>query len=63
MMPALVNELEWPGTAAAGRPTGPRRLGRTARIMAHLFGWPLLAKAGLLTGFALAAAVQHHLAV
>lgn len=62
-MPALVNELKWPGIAAAGGSTGTQRLARTARILAHLFGWPLLVKAGLLTGFALAAAVQHQLAV
>lgn len=62
-MPALVNELEWPAIAAAGGRAGTPRLGRTARILAHLFGWPLLVKVGLLTGFALAAAVQHQLAV
>jgi hypothetical protein len=31
-------------------------------IAAHLLGWPLLVKVGLLTGFSLAAAVQHLLA-
>lgn len=58
-MPALVNEVERPAIAAAGTP----RFGRTARITAHLLGWPILVKGGLLTGFALAAAVQHQLAV
>lgn len=62
-MPALVKKLEWPAIAAAGGLPGTPRLGRTARILAHLFGWPLLVKAGLLTGFALAAAVQHQLAI
>lgn len=61
-MPALAKELEWPAVAAGGL-AGTPRLGRTARILAHLFGWPLLVKVGLLTGFALAAAVQHQLAV
>jgi hypothetical protein len=60
-MPALVNEMEWPAIAA-GRLTGTSRPSRTARIAAHLLGWPLLVKAGLLSGFALAAAVQHLLA-
>ena len=32
-------------------------------IATHLVGWPLLVKVGLFTGFGLAAAVQHLLAV
>lgn len=61
-MPALVNELEWPAIAA-GRSAGTSRPRHTARIAAHLLAWPLLVKAGLLSGFALAAAVQHLLTV
>jgi hypothetical protein len=58
-MPATAKEFHWPALAASGGP----RLGRTARITAHLFGWPLLIKLGLLTGFGLAAAIQQLLAV
>ena len=61
-MPALVDELEWPAMVA-GRSTVTPRFGRTARMTAHLLAWPLLVKAGLLSGFALGAAVQHLLAV
>lgn len=60
-MSELVERLKWV-TAAAGGSPGTPRLGRNARITAHLFGWPLLVKVGLLSGFALAAAVQHLLA-
>ncbi len=62
MMPALVNELEWPAISA-GRSAGTRRPRRAARIAVHFLGWPLLVKIGLLSGFALSAAVQHMLAV
>jgi hypothetical protein len=62
-MPALVNRLGWPATAAIGGSPGTPRLRRNARITAHLLGWPLLVKTGLLSGFALTAAVQHLLAV
>lgn len=62
-MPALVKKLDWPAIASAGRLGGTPRLGRTARIAAHLLGWPILVKAGLLSGFALAATVQQLLAV
>ena len=61
-MAALVNELGWPAITAR-RPTVTPRLGRTARITAHLLGWPLLVKVGLLTGFAVAAAVQKLVSV
>jgi hypothetical protein len=36
-----------------------RRLRRAARIGAHVLGWPILVKTGLLTGFAVAAAARH----
>jgi hypothetical protein len=62
-MPAHVNRLGWPATAASGGSPGTARLGRNARITAHLLGWPLLVKIGLLSGFAITAAVQHLLAV
>lgn len=55
-MPATAKELHWPGIDSP-------RLGRTARITAHLLGWPILVKGGLLTGFGLAAAIQQLLAV
>lgn len=57
-MPALANELEWPAIAA-GRSAGTSRPRRTARIAVHVLGWPLRVKIGLLSGFSLAAAVQH----
>jgi hypothetical protein len=63
IMPALVKKLDWPAIAAAGRSGGTPQLGRIARIVAHVVGWPLLVKSGLLSGFALAAAVQHLVAV
>lgn len=62
-MPALVKKPDWPAIAAAGRLGGTPQLARTARIAAHLLGWPLLVKVGLLSGFALAAGVQHLLSV
>jgi hypothetical protein len=62
IMPALVNELEWPAISA-GRATGTSRPRRTAQVAAHLLAWPLLVKAGLLSGFAVAATVQHLLEV
>ncbi|HYW17489.1 MAG TPA: hypothetical protein VE891_15230 [Allosphingosinicella sp.] len=62
-MPALVKEMDWRAIPASGRSNGAPLLGRTARITAHLLGWPLLVKAGLLTGLAIASAVQHLLAV
>lgn len=62
-MAALLDDLAWPAVTTAGILTGTPRLGRTARITAHLVGWPLLLKVGLLTGFALAAAVRHLVSV
>ena len=61
-MPALVSKMDWPPLAPGGGATGTPRLGRAARITAHLLGWPLLVKLGLLLGFALTAAVQTVLA-
>ena len=58
-MPAAPKEFHWPALAATDIP----HLGRTGRITAHLFGWPILVKVGLLTGFGLAASVQQLLAV
>lgn len=60
-MPALVSKMDWPPFAPGGS-AGTPRLGRAARITAHLLGWPLLVKLGLLLGFALTAAVQTVLA-
>jgi hypothetical protein len=50
--------MAWPGGL-----DGAPRLRRVRRIAAHVVGWPVLAKAGLLTGFAIAASVRHLLIV
>lgn len=62
-MAALSKEPGWPAIATPGSVAGTPLLRRTARLAAHLLGWPLLVKGGLLTGFALAAAVQHLLPI
>lgn len=62
-MAVLLKELRWPAITTAGSVAGTPRLRRTGRLTAHLLGWPLLVKGGLLTGFALAAAVQNLLSV
>ncbi|HEX8239494.1 MAG TPA: hypothetical protein VF574_07130 [Allosphingosinicella sp.] len=58
-MQAPVNIPGQPAIAAPRADSRTPRLGRAARMTAHLLGWPLLVKAGLLSGCALAAAVQH----
>ena len=62
-MAALVNKGRWPTSPAAGRLAGMPRLCRAGWIAAQVLGWPILVKAGLLTGFAVAASVQHLLAL
>ena len=63
MVVALVKKGRWRAIPAAGRPDRLPRLRRAGWIGAQIIGWPLLLKAGLLTGFALAASVQHLLAL
>ena len=62
-MAALMKNMEWPVIALLGKLEGTPGLRLAGRIAAHLLGWPLLVKAGLLTGFALSASVQHLLAI
>ena len=61
--PLPAHAMAWleAGPPRPRRMRGPR-FRRARGIAAQLVAWPLLVKAGLLTGFALSASVQHLLA-
>ena len=61
-MVALVKVVDWRREGGAAAFLDARRLAgpglrRAGRILSHAVAWPLLVKAGLFTGFALAASV------
>ena len=63
IMSALAEKERWGAISAPNRRDGVPRRRRIAALAAQAVGWSLLVPAGLLTGFAIAASVQHVLAI